>query len=200
MSLPKGNLFGGVYAYIDQDNRMVVFDANGNLLRVGHQQTAPGHWELTIDSSVSIATAVDRLCPSLCGGVVGLAPGWAGRVWFATAQGVAGFVDPRTGAVQTIALGHVEQVANSISTAPEGTAIATDHALYLLGITAGAKPRIIWRYAYAIEHSTLIGAGYLSDTLQLAPTIVPGDVMYQGTISGLVRISPAPAIQIPQLP
>ena len=42
----------------------------------------------------------------------------------------------------------------------------------------------------AVEHSTPIGAGYLSDTLQLAPTIVPGRVMYQGTISGIDRISP----------
>src|ERR1700729_696195 len=32
-SLPAGNLFGGVYAYLDQSNRLVVFDANGNLLR-----------------------------------------------------------------------------------------------------------------------------------------------------------------------
>lgn len=47
-----------------------------------------------------------------------------------------------------------------------------------------------------VEHSSLIGAAYLSDTLQLAPTIVPGDVMYQGTISGLVRLSPAPSVQV----
>jgi hypothetical protein len=42
----------------------------------------------------------------------------------------------------------------------------------------------------AAAQSTAIGAGYLSDTLQLAPTIVAGRVMYQGTISGIDRIAP----------
>jgi hypothetical protein len=54
----------------------------------------------------------------------------------------------------------------------------------------------------AVLHSTTLGAGYLSDTLQLAPTIVPGRVMYQGTISGIDRISPAPAppVRLPSVP
>jgi hypothetical protein len=43
----------------------------------------------------------------------------------------------------------------------------------------------------AVISTTPIGAGYLSDTLQLSPTIVPGRVLYQGTISGVVRISPS---------
>lgn len=43
----------------------------------------------------------------------------------------------------------------------------------------------------AVVSTTSIGAGYLSDTLQLAPTIVPGRVLYQGTISGIDRIAPS---------
>ncbi|HWE15223.1 MAG TPA: hypothetical protein VG365_16990 [Solirubrobacteraceae bacterium] len=43
-----------------------------------------------------------------------------------------------------------------------------------------------------VLHSTLLGPGPLSDTLQLAPTIVPGRVLYQGTISGIDRVAPAP--------
>jgi hypothetical protein len=66
---------------------------------------------------------------------------WRGRVWFATARAVAGFVDPATGAVKTIALGSGEQVANSISRAPQGTAIASDHALYLLSATRAGVSR-----------------------------------------------------------
>jgi hypothetical protein len=42
----------------------------------------------------------------------------------------------------------------------------------------------------AVRHSTAIGAGYQSDTLQLAPTIVPGHVLYQGTITGIDRVAP----------
>jgi hypothetical protein len=151
LSLPAGNLFAGVYAYMDQENRVVLFNAEGDLLRIGHHYSA-GHWTLSIDSSTPAAAAIDEQCASaaasaVCGGVVGIAPDWDGRVWFATADGVAGYVEPETGAVKAIALGSGEQVANSISTAPEGTAIATDHALYFL--IAGKKdPKIVWRYAY----------------------------------------------------
>jgi hypothetical protein len=147
LALPAGNLFGGVYAYLDPQNQIVLFDASGSLLRIGHAYQG-GHWSLSVDSSISAAAALNRRCPSLCGGVVGLAPGWSRRVWFATADGVAGFVDPRTRAVRTIVLGKGEQVANSISTAPQGTAIATDHALYLLDATRRGAPQILWRYAY----------------------------------------------------
>jgi hypothetical protein len=152
LSLPAGNLFAGVYAYMDQENRVVLFNAEGDLLRIGHHFT-DGHWILSIDSSIPAGAAIDARCAPasasapVCGGVVGIAPDWDGRVWFATADGVAGYVEPETGAVKTIALGSGEQVANSISTAPEGTAIATTHALYFL--TAGRKgAKIVWRYAY----------------------------------------------------
>jgi hypothetical protein len=80
--------------------------------------------------------------------VVGLAPEWSGRVWFAAADGVGGVADPRTGKVRTIVLGKGEQVANSISTAPGEAAIATDHALYLLRVGRRGAPQIAWRAAY----------------------------------------------------
>jgi hypothetical protein len=147
LALPSGNLFGGVYAYLDRHNRLVVFDADGSLLRIGHHQGLGGSWGLSIDSSLSIGHALAQRCPALCGGVVGLEPDWRGNVWFATAEAVAGFVGPK-GAVRTAVLGAHEQVANSISTAPEGTAIATDHALYLLTAPARRGPRIVWRYRY----------------------------------------------------
>jgi hypothetical protein len=166
LSLPAGNLFAGVYAYIDQENRVVLFNAEGDLLRIGHHSTG-GTWTLSIDSSTPAAAAIDAHCASLCGGVVGIAPDWDGRVWFVTADGVAGYVEPQSGAVKTIALGSGEQVANSISTAPEGTAIATDHALYLL--TAKKKgPKIRWSYAY--ERGPARKPGQLSHGTGSTPT------------------------------
>jgi hypothetical protein len=150
LSLPAGNLFAGVYAYMDQENRVVVFNAEGDLLRIGHQHS-DGQWTLSIDSSIPAAKTIDARCASVsiavCGGVVGIAPDFEGRVWFATADGVAGYVEPETGAVKAIALGSGEQVANSISTAPEGTAIATTYALYFL-VAARKGPKVVWRYAY----------------------------------------------------
>lgn len=147
LSLPAGNLFGGVYAYLDRRNRIVLFDALGNLLRIGHGNVS-GHWQVTVAQRVSAAAAIDTRCPSLCGGVVGVTPDWQGRVWFATAGGVAGFVDPATGVVRTLALGAHEQVANSISSSPVGVAVATDHALYLADVARNGQPRVLWRHAY----------------------------------------------------
>jgi hypothetical protein len=135
LGLPaSGNLFGGVYTYLDQSNNMVLFDADGHLDRIGHHGAA-----LSIDSSI----------PTGVTGVVGIVPDWQGRVWFATAQGVVGFVDPDTKRVKVITLGDgTEQIENSISSAPGGVAVATDHALYLLRASGGGAPQVLWRAAY----------------------------------------------------
>ena len=74
--------------------------------------------------------------------------GWDGKVWFATQGGVVGTVDTTTGTVRTLALPAGEQVENSISTVPGYTAVATDHALYLLTEAADGTPQIDWRAPY----------------------------------------------------
>ncbi|WP_033213199.1 hypothetical protein [Kitasatospora phosalacinea] len=141
LELPKGALFGGVYAYLDQSDRLVGVDGNDNLLRIGHHRTSGGGWQLTVDQSTPLAGAV----PS-GDNIVGLSPGWDGKVWFATGGGVIGTADTATGAVRTLATG--EGVANSISTVPGHTAVATDHALYLLGQSADGTPVVQWRAPY----------------------------------------------------
>ncbi|SEK35731.1 hypothetical protein [Streptacidiphilus jiangxiensis] len=140
LSLPKGSLFGGVYAYLDQSNALVVVDGNDNLLRIGHHLVG-GSWTLTVDQSTSLAGAL----PS-GDTVVGLSPGWDGRVWFATTGGVIGTADTATGTVRTVATG--EGIENSISTVPGHTAVATDHALYLLGEAPDGAPVVDWRAPY----------------------------------------------------
>jgi hypothetical protein len=148
LDLPKGNLFGGVYAYLDAADRMVLVDADGRLQRIAHRRASGGAWQLAVVETLDLAPALRARCSDLCGGVVGLAPDWRRRVWFATANGTAGVADPSTRRVQTIALGSGEQVANSISTAPGGTAIATDHALYYLAAGPAGIPRVVWRAPY----------------------------------------------------
>ncbi|WP_031516260.1 hypothetical protein [Streptomyces sp. NRRL F-5123] len=140
LALPKGTLFGGVYAYLDQSGALVVVDGDDNLLRIGHHQQG-GSWALTVDQSTSLAAALPA-----GDAVVGLSPGWDGRVWFASAGGVIGTADTTTGAVHTLSTG--EGIGNSISTVPGHTAVATDHALYLLGETADGTPVVDWRAPY----------------------------------------------------
>ncbi|MFI0721411.1 hypothetical protein [Streptomyces sp. NPDC021224] len=140
LGLAKGSLFGGVYAYLDQSDALVVVDGNDNLLRIGHHRQG-GSWALTVDGSTSLTGALPA-----DDAIVGLSPGWDGRVWFASAGGVIGTADTTTGAVHTLSTG--EGIGNSISTVPGLTAVATDHALYLLSETADGTPVIDWRAPY----------------------------------------------------
>ncbi|WP_299529827.1 hypothetical protein [uncultured Streptomyces sp.] len=143
LALTKGSLLGGVYAYIDQDDRLVVVDGSRSLLRIGHHRDAAGAWRLSVDSSLSLAAAVPA-----DDAVTGLSPDWRGRVWFATGGGVVGTADDTTGTVRTLALPAGERIANSISTAPQGTAVTTTHATYLLTAAADGTPKTVWRQAY----------------------------------------------------
>lgn len=144
-----GSLFGGVYSYLDHQDRVVAVDGAHTLLWIGHRQGLLGLWELTLERSVSLATAVAGPCGSAsCDGVVGLAPGYDGRIWFATGAGTIGVVDGTTSAVQTLALPTGETIDNGIASAPEGTAVVTSHALYLLNVDAGGAPKIVWRAPY----------------------------------------------------
>ncbi|MGW9131898.1 hypothetical protein [Streptomyces sp. NPDC055681] len=143
LALAKGPLLSGVYAYIDQHDRLVVVDGSRTLLRVGHHQEADGNWTLTVDQSLSLTSAIPE-----DDAVIGLSPDWRGRVWFATGNGLVGTADDRTGTVRTLQLPAGEKVANSISTAPRGTLVTTTYATYLLAAAADGTPHISWRQEY----------------------------------------------------
>ncbi|WP_336082728.1 hypothetical protein [Nocardia sp. SSK8] len=148
LDLAKGSLLGGVYAYLDSADRMVTVDGSGKLLRIGHRREGDG-WRVFVESSTEIAAAVTGHCGGGdCDAVSSVMPDFDGRVWFATDHAAAGFADPATGATRSIVLGPGEQVANSISSAPQGVAIATTHALYLVDVDAAGAPRVVWRRAY----------------------------------------------------
>ncbi len=68
-------LAGGIYSYLDNNDRLVLVNADGNLQRISHTQAAGGSWSLNVESSVQIGYP----------DVVGLVPDYQGRVWFATA-------------------------------------------------------------------------------------------------------------------
>lgn len=147
LTLPKGALLGGVYAYLDHADRMVMVDGDNNLVRVAHEKDH-GHWNLGIDSSIPLGAAVTGHCGGGdCDSVASLMPDRQGRIWFATTNGVVGVVDPESGAAQSITLPG-EHIDNSISTAPEGTAVTTDHATYLFTADDSGAPHQVWRQPY----------------------------------------------------
>jgi hypothetical protein len=151
--LGKGSIFGGVYPYLDERDRLVVVDADNNLLRLA-----------TDDLHVEQATPV-----ALDAGdhVVGLIPDYQGRDWFASERGTIGTVS-REGAIATLALPAGERVTNSLASAPSGVALVSDHALYLLGGAAGGAPSTRARGPY--DHGSARKPGQLTWSSGTTPT------------------------------
>lgn len=145
MQVAKGTLLGGVYAYLDNENRVVMIDGKNHLLRVSHARDgALGRWKLTVAESTDVSSVVPA-----GDGSVGLVPDYAGNVWFATGKGVVGVAKLGGGGVASLQLPAGEQVANSISSAPSGrVAVATTFALYELNLDGAGNPQILWRAAY----------------------------------------------------
>ncbi|KAI7816580.1 putative lipoprotein [Gamsiella multidivaricata] len=147
LAVAKGNILGGVYAYVDNEDRLVLTNGNNQLLRIG-KSANNAKWTLAITDTLPLTPIPAN------DSVVGLAPDWQGYVWFATANGLAGYADPVSKNVTTLSLkapngGVQEEVANSISTSPAGALISTTYATYLLGRDdASHTIKVLWREAY----------------------------------------------------
>lgn len=167
LTLTKGSLLGGVYAYVDHEDRLVMVDGNTDMLRIGHSRGPDGAWRLTVDSTTPLADAVTGHCGGGdCDAVNSLMPDRDGNVWLASALGVIGVVQP-DGAVRTTRLAG-EQIANSISTSPLGAAVTTDHATYLFTANESGEPVELWRRAY--DRGTARKPGQLSWGSGASPT------------------------------
>ncbi|MET8518603.1 hypothetical protein [Nocardioides sp. NPDC004968] len=139
--LSAGSLLGGVYAYVDNESRLVTVDGSGSLLWLAHSR--PGlRWSIDVEREVPVNLPEGDA-------VTTVGPGYDANVWFATAQGRAGYVTPDGDIViATLGAGD-EKVANSISSAPSGVAVTTDHATYLLRADGdGDAVRTVWRQPY----------------------------------------------------
>ncbi|MBB5911883.1 hypothetical protein BJY24_000750 [Nocardia transvalensis] len=149
LPLPSGSLLGGVYGYVDAAGDFVVATGGDSITWVGHDRAVDGAWRLVARRTVSVAAAVTQPCGGAgCDAVESLVPDRDGRIWFATDHGRTGYLDPETGAVQSISLGSGEGVANSIASAAEGVAIAGDHALYLVRASESGVPQVVWSHYY----------------------------------------------------
>jgi hypothetical protein len=160
MDLPKSTtsfLAGGIYSYLDHQDRLVLVNANGSLLRIAHGQQSGGAWQLTVAESVAVGYP----------DVVGIVPDYAGNVWFATAQGTAtgagsvvGYYSPSLAQTFAFTLPAGEEIANSISSSPDGVAVASTAALYLLKAQPAGGVTQVWRQTY--DRGTARKPGQLS--------------------------------------
>ena len=154
-----GNLAGGLYNYLDHQNRLVLVNGNGMLQWYSNSyDRATDTGTLTLDKSVDIGQPM----------VVGLVPDYEGRIWFATqgslsttaAPAVVGYYDPQTQTTQTYNLPAGEMVANSISSSPAGVAVATTTGLSLFAAGQGGAITPLWHQVY--ENSGVRKPGQLS--------------------------------------
>ena len=164
LQVAKGGLLGGVYAYLDNNNRVVMIDGTNHLLRINHAKDGTlGQWKLTVVESTDLSAAIPAGDSS-----VGLVPDYDGNVWFATANGVVG-VSKLGGGVATVHLPAGEQVANSISASPSNrVAVATTFALYELVLDGSGNPQILWSKPY--DRGTARKPGQLSWGTGSTPT------------------------------
>jgi hypothetical protein len=89
---PPSGLFtdfsGGGYFYLDDQDRVIAPTNNRHIYVIG--ETAQPGFELQHDYDLStVVLPTDKIVSAL--------PDWAGRIWFASANGVVGFVDPTDG-------------------------------------------------------------------------------------------------------
>lgn len=102
-------------------------------------------------------------------------PDSSGNLWFITHDGVVGYVDSRTGAIQSVSIpglpGSNLDETNTKSFATDGDGgvyVVTDYALYRFGVGANGAPEEVWRTAY--ERGTRVKPGQNQQGSGTTPT------------------------------
>ncbi|UJA21310.1 hypothetical protein HJD18_14540 [Thermoleophilia bacterium SCSIO 60948] len=140
-SNPFTDFSGGGYFYLDRRDRAIAPTTERHILVIGQTGGAqnPG-FELKRDLDVSGSLAADDK-------IISALPDWRGRIWFATTQGVVGWVERRSGEVHKKELG--EPIGNSFAVDEKGAVyIVTDAALYRFRAKRG-RVATQWRKRYA---------------------------------------------------
>ncbi|HJE89556.1 MAG TPA: hypothetical protein K8V11_00925 [Dietzia timorensis] len=150
VQLAKGALLGGVYGYMDDQDRVVVADGNHVLHAIGHVRDDAGRWSMTDDVLADLAPALE---PG--DHITGLAPGTDGRIWFVTVDSRVGTVRPgKPDSLRILDLPEAagspagERVSNGITVRPGGASVMTSHALYEITQDDGGAPQLAWRRDY----------------------------------------------------
>jgi len=153
---------GGVYFYLDRNDRAVVGAADGRVLVYAVHPNPP---LLTFDAEydLSAALAGDRITSVL--------PDWQGRLWFiGRYTGVVGVLDPTSGVVQSITLG--EEIENSLSVDVDGVYIVSDTSMYRFTAGADNVPTVVWSEPY--QNSGVAKLGQFNAGSGTTPTLMNG--------------------------
>ncbi len=134
---PFTDFTGGGYFYLDDRDRAIMPTTTRHIYVIA-QTDEPG-FELVEDYDLTAVVGPDDK-------IVSALPDWRGRLWFASVDGVVGWVNPRSGRVRSKDL--AEPNGNSFAVDERGSVyVVTDAALYRLR-AAKKKVRVQWRRGY----------------------------------------------------
>jgi hypothetical protein len=156
----------GRASYLDDADRAVVATTDRRVLVVATDD-AEGDPDLTTAASYDLTR---RVPGEDC--LVALQEDGRGRLWYATAHGRVGSIDPVTGRATVLDLG--EEIANPLGVEADGVYVVTTSALYRLGRDA-AGPTVRWRAAY--DRGSERKPGQLSQGSGSTPTPVTGGLV-----------------------
>lgn len=161
---------GGGYFYLDNLGRAVIPTNDHRILVVGEIDDPAPAFVVERIYDLSLVVGVDE-------GILSVLPDWNGLLWFVTAKGLVGTVDPETGAVRSVRLvdptsGSQEKIGNSFAVDDDGGVyIVTEYAMYRFDAdpTAGA-PVVTWREAY--DRGTRLKPGQVNFGSGTTPTVI----------------------------
>lgn len=141
LKLQSGTALNNIYGYLNENDELML--ANGKtIFKIAHIQTG-NQWNFEIKEKFILDPADNDFQ------FVAITPDWEGNIWFASYDSQAGFLNPKTGTFKILKLSDRkdEIVANSISSCPDGIAIATTHSLYAMNLIK-TEPNILWKADY----------------------------------------------------
>lgn len=155
----------GAYFYIDEQDRVVIADAEQHIQRVTHRQDENGRWLFEQVDNWDLGSTVPHDCvrptswfpKGECDPITGVMPDHQGLIWWITRRGRLGTLNPHTGQIQGIQLAN-EEIQNGLSVAADGVYLVSDHAMYRFAADATGKPVQGWREAYDRGTGRKVGA------------------------------------------
>ena len=143
---PFTSFGGGGYFYLDHRDRAVIPTTSRHILVVAALDPPGFRQDADYDVTAHVPNG-DSIISAL--------PDWAGRIWFASRDGVVGIIDPATGAVRSK---QFEPIGNSFAVDSDGSvSIVTDAALYRMQAGADGTPEVVWREVYENDGTTKSG-------------------------------------------
>ncbi len=158
---------GGMYAYVDNKDRVVFADSRNRIQRVQQTVDSRGKYHLTLFDSYDMHDLVGG--PDGNDRITSVLPDWDGRIWFVTRGGQTGYVNPEDGRIEVTRF-NGEEIQNSFSIARDGVYIVSDRAMYRLAVGPGGKPDIIWREPY--DPGSRLKPGQINQGSGTTPTII----------------------------